>query len=138
MIMEHTAKLRVLIADDNRATAYGYGKFLELRGYEVKVVLNGLAALDEVRTFRPDALLLDVRMPGMSGFDVVHAIRQQPGFESTLIIIVSGCVDAEETIESNKGSADYYLLKPIDLSELERTLIDWSEARLRPASESQV
>jgi CheY-like chemotaxis protein len=116
--MQEAAKARVLIADDNRATAFAFGKLLESHGYTARVVLNGLAAMDVLREFQPQIVLLDIGMPGMDGCQVTRQIRREPGLESVLIVIISGHGQESDKARSTQAGADHHLVKPIDFDEL--------------------
>jgi CheY-like chemotaxis protein len=122
-------KARVLIADDNRTTAFAFGKLLESHGFTVRVVLNGLAAMDVLREFQPQIVLLDIGMPGMDGCEVTQQIRREPGFESMLIVIISGHGQETDKARSKTAGADYHLVKPIDFDELWAILAKGHEPR---------
>jgi CheY-like chemotaxis protein len=113
-----SAKARILVADDNRTTALAFGKLLESHGHTVRVVLNGLAAMDVLREFQPQIVLLDIGMPGMDGCEVTQQIRQEPGFESVLIVIISGHGQESDKARSKQAGANHHLVKPINFDEL--------------------
>lgn len=73
--MEHVAHLRVLVVDDEAPIAAMVSKLLEGKGYRVEVASDGLAALQAVRTFRPDLVILDVMMPKENGYRVSRKIK---------------------------------------------------------------
>src|SRR5215212_9157167 len=83
-------RLRVLVADDERDTAVMLAAILRDEGDEVHTVLRGDEVLDVVRLFRPDALILDLNLPGMSGYAIAHEIRERYGAIAPLMIAVSG------------------------------------------------
>ena len=114
----NTAAVRVLIADDNRPTAFTFGRILEARGYSTRVVLNGLAALDMLKEFCPDVVMLDIGMPALDGCEVIRRIKTEPGFESMPIVVISGRSQPSDKAEAIEAGASYYLVKPIDFDEL--------------------
>jgi CheY-like chemotaxis protein len=122
-MMSTHAPLRVLVADDNRATAFTLGKALEKRGNVVEVVLNGLAAMDVVRQFKPNVALVDIGMPGIDGHEVTRRIRREPGFEQIPIIVISAHGRHEDFERSLDAGANRHLVKPVDFDEL-WTLLD--------------
>ena len=124
-----TAAVRVLIADDNRPTAFTFGKALELRGYTTRVVLNGLAALDMLKEFRPDVVMLDIGMPAMDGYEVIRHIRHEPGFECVPVVVISGRSGESDKAEAIQAGANHYLVKPVDFDELWALL-----AKMAPSS----
>lgn len=89
---------------------------LELEGYEVDVLSSGLNAIEHIRTFSPDLILLDIMLPGMSG----TAIYQQLSKENSRIpvIFLTAKNDVKDKIEGLKLGADDYITKPFDLEEL--------------------
>jgi CheY-like chemotaxis protein len=126
--MSSAASLRILIADDNRATAFTFGKVLEKLGHRVEVVLNGLAAMDVVRQFKPQVALVDIGMPGIDGHEVTRQIRNEPGFEHIRIFIVSGRNGSDDIAMSKEAGADDYLVKPIDYDKLRALLAEAAES----------
>jgi CheY-like chemotaxis protein len=68
-------RFRVLVADDNCDAATSLAMLLELSGYEVEVAFDGLAALKLAERWPPDAAILDIRMPGLNGYEVARALR---------------------------------------------------------------
>ena len=108
-------KLRVLIADDDRDTAVMMAAILRDEGDEVHTVLRGDEVLDVVRLFRPDAVMLDLNLPGMSGYAVAHEIRERHGTVAPLLIAISGVwKDAGERLAGRAMGFDHYLIKPCD------------------------
>ena len=113
-----TTGTRILIADDKRATAFTLGKLLESHGHEVRVVLNGLAAMDGVRDFQPRIVLLDIGMPGMDGHEVTQQIRREFGNDSMVVAIISGHGEEADKALSRRAGANYHLTKPINFDDL--------------------
>jgi CheY-like chemotaxis protein len=116
--------LRVLIADDERDTADGLAVLLQSEGHVVHSVYNGKDVLPAARLFRPDAVVLDVAMPEMSGYAVAQAIRQSfTDMRRPLMIAISGVWKqfADRQIAQQVGF-DHYLEKPADPALLLRIL----------------
>ncbi len=113
-----TANVRVLVADDNWAAAVTLAKILKSRSYSVRAVSNGAAAIEELHDFQPDVVLLDIGMPGIDGHEVTRQIRKEPGFESVMIVIISGRGEESDKAKAVLAGADYYLVKPVDPDEL--------------------
>src|SRR5688572_31117235 len=82
--------LRILIADDDRDAANMLAVLLRDEGHEVHTVLRGDEVMDLVRLMRPDALLLDINMPGMSGYAIAREIKERYAIAAPLIIGISG------------------------------------------------
>src|ERR1700682_4804031 len=81
--------IKVLVADDDRDTVLSLRLLLETEGYAVRGIYNSLAVFDAVRQFEPDAVLLDIGMPDMSGYDVARQLRVQRGDELVLIAVTA-------------------------------------------------
>ena len=108
---------RVLVVDDEETIRLALAKFLRMRGYEVQTAENGLAALAELRQNKYMLMLCDVRMPGMSGLEVVRqAITGDP---ELAIMMLSAVNDAPTATEALAGGATDYLMKPIELADLQ-------------------
>lgn len=111
-----TAARRVLVVDDEVSIRGAIGKFLTARGYEVALAEHGAGALDALQRERFDALLCDVRMPGMSGTDVVpRALELRPDLAVLMLTAVNDAPTATEALAN--GAMDY-LMKPVELDDL--------------------
>lgn len=108
-------RLRVLVADDDRDTAVMLAAILRDEGDEVHTVLRGDEVLDVVRLFRPDAVILDLNLPGMSGYALAHEIRERHGAVAPMLIAISGVwKDTSERLAGQAMGFDHYLVKPCD------------------------
>jgi DNA-binding response OmpR family regulator len=111
---------RILVVDDEPDAVELLQEFLTSKGYEVLTASGGEAALRKVKEERPHLILLDVRMPGMSGLDVLRQVRQ---FDREVGVIMVTAVNEEETgRESLRLGAFDYVVKPLNLEYLERSL----------------
>jgi len=111
--------LRVLVADDDRDTANVLAAILRDEGHDVHIALRGDEVNEIDRLIRPDALVLDINMPGMSGYAVAREIRQRRGLLAPLLIAISGAwkESAEQRLAQEMGF-DHYLRKPCEPAEL--------------------
>ena len=115
--------LRVLIADDDRDTASMLAAILRDEGHDTHVVLRGDEVLEIDRLVRPDAVILDVNMPGMSGFAVAREIRSRRGIAAPLLIAISGQWTRKEDQQLGEGVGfDHYLLKPCEPGQIVQLL----------------
>ena len=115
--------LRVLIADDERDTASMLAAILRDEGHETHAVLRGDEVLEIDRLVRPDVVILDVNMPGMSGFAVAREIRTRRGIAAPLLIAISGKWTRKEDQQLGEVIGfDRYLLKPCEPAEIIRIL----------------
>ncbi|GBE65412.1 hypothetical protein MFM001_18740 [Mycobacterium sp. MFM001] len=126
---QHDDRELVLIADDN-ADMRAHLERIVSAHWRTVLVADGEAALRTTRELRPDAVVTDVMMPRLDGFDFVAAIRADPELAGTPILMLSARAGAEAVSEGYAGGADDYLPKPFRSQEL----IDRLAARLSAAS----
>jgi DNA-binding response OmpR family regulator len=107
---------RVLVVEDDEAIAQGLIFNLERKGYEVAAAHDGEDALARIRDGRFDLVLLDVRLPGIDGFEVCQRLRREGNFTPILMLTARGQPD--DVIFGLKMGADDYVVKPFDLAEL--------------------
>jgi CheY-like chemotaxis protein len=119
--------LRVLLVEDHPDTAYMEAAILESEGHAVEVASNGLAAIEKACATRPDAILLDIGLPGCSGFEVAERVRQA-GLRDTLIIAVTGYGQERDLRQAREAGIDGHLLKPVDCEKLCRLLAEHRRA----------
>jgi len=112
----------VLVVDDDPAIREFVSDILELEGYEVRLAEDGFAALAQIATDRPDCVLLDVMMPGMSGHEVLAAIRTADGGPQLPVIVLTAAADEAQSWQAWSGGVDYVLAKPFDAEQLLRFL----------------
>ncbi len=106
---------RILLVEDERAIAESLRYALEKEGYDVVEASDGSKALDLARTGSPDLVLLDVMLPGMSGFEVCRILRQE---SSVPILILTARADEPDRIAGLDLGADDYITKPFSLREV--------------------
>ncbi len=121
--------MKILVVDDHQDTAISLARLLERAGAEVTTVHDGITALDRAATFRPDAVLLDLGLPGCDGFEVARRIRAKDG-DRVLIIATSGYGTENDRARSAAAGCDEHLLKPVDFDRLRALL---SSGRPGPA-----
>jgi len=102
----------VLVADDDPDILELVVLRLELSGYRTIAAHDGEQALAAVREQRPTLCILDVQMPKMSGFDVLHSIRADPELEGIPVILLTASVQDQDVIKGLESGADDYLRKP--------------------------
>ncbi|MBC8554434.1 MAG: response regulator [Candidatus Brocadiales bacterium] len=112
---------KILVVDDEVKACELLKRFLEMKGYEVITSNNGEDAIEKVKNENPDAMLLDIRMPGMEGTEVLRRVRE---FDKDVGIIMVTAVK-EEAIgkEAIEAGADEYITKPIDFNYLDTTIL---------------
>ena len=119
--------LRVLIVDDNRDVADSTALLLRAAGCNVDLAYDGEEAIRSVRALRPDAVLLDIGLPKIDGYQVAEHIRGEHG---PLLIALSGYGQDEHRLRSKHAGFDYHIVKPIDPVELTGLLASlWSSRK---------
>jgi putative two-component system response regulator len=109
---------RVLVADDHEPTRIGMRDLLECAGHVVTTASTGREALLKAAEERPDVILLDVMMPGMTGTSVCNALKRDPATRLTPVVLISGSGDRGTRLHGLEAGADDFLNKPIDPDEL--------------------
>lgn len=108
--------MRLLIVEDNERLACTLVDLLDENGYDHDVVFDGLSGYDYACNGSYDAIILDVMLPGMNGFDILKKLRQQN--ISTPVLILTAKSELEDRIHGLDYGADYYLTKPFNNEEL--------------------
>jgi DNA-binding NtrC family response regulator len=109
-------KTRVLLVDDEKEFVDALAERLSMRDYDVTTALRGDEALDKLRQYNFDVVILDVRMPGIGGNEVLHEIKRIKPL--TEVIMLTGHATVESAIEGMKQGAYDYLIKPCESENL--------------------
>jgi putative two-component system response regulator len=113
----------VLIVDDEYIGRETLQSVLEGEGYDLEMAENGPQAIEKAKQLLPDVILLDVMMPGMTGFEVCQRIRSDPQIAEIPIIILTALDDRESLLNALKAGADDFISKPFDRYELRARLL---------------
>jgi CheY-like chemotaxis protein len=113
---------RILVVDDDRATADTLALLIRTLGCEAKAVYSGQAAVDLIATFEPDMALIDIGMPQRDGYDTVTGIRQQPGGKHVILVAVTGWSRDEDKRRAYEAGFDLHVTKPMRLETLKELL----------------
>jgi DNA-binding response OmpR family regulator len=108
----------ILVVDDDRDVAQSIELSLRRRGYRVTLAHSGVEALKTLRRYRPDIVILDILMPGMSGLEVCRHLRTDPNTVGLPIIFLTARGQEQDRIDGLRAGADDYLSKPFSLEEL--------------------
>ena len=108
------ATRRVLVADDNQDAAESLRLLLELAGHEVRVAHDGPGALEAAAEFRPDAVLLDIGMPGLNGYEVAARLRAFDWGAAPVLVAITGWGQEHDRRLALDAGFDHHLTKPID------------------------
>lgn len=132
---------RVLIVEDNNDQAQSLARLLQLMGHETRIAGDGPSALEILGQFAADLALIDVGLPGMSGYDVARSIRSRLEYRHTMLVAQTGWGRDEDRQRAREAGFDHHLVKPID-HQILRKILDGSEelpqARGRAADQQQL
>ena len=112
--MAASAARRILVVDDNRDAVDALAMMLKLGGNDVEIAYEGMAALATAQSFVPDAVVLDIGLPGIDGYEVARRLRARPETAGALIVAVTGYGQKEDRERSLAAGFDHHLVKPIE------------------------
>jgi CheY-like chemotaxis protein len=113
---------RVLVVDDNLDSAETMAEMLKLWGHDVRTAYDGPGALEAARAHQPDAVLLDLGLPLMDGYETARRLRQE-GLAGKLLIAVTGFGGAEDRRRAAEAGFDTHLTKPVSPEALRELLL---------------
>jgi CheY-like chemotaxis protein len=114
--------LRVLVVDDNHASAQTMGWMIELLGHEVRLAHDGQNAIETAKDFLPQVVLLDIGLPGKNGYEVCEQMKTLPELQKTLFIAQTGWGQDEHRRRSQEAGFQHHLVKPVSIQTLEPLL----------------
>jgi PAS domain S-box-containing protein len=117
-----SSALRLLIVDDNRDAAETLGMYLEAAGHHIDIAFDGADALARAAAIRPDAFLLDVGLPDMSGYALARHLRALPETRGAVMIAITGYGSKSDRDNSADAGIDHHLTKPVDAPQLQAIL----------------
>jgi CheY-like chemotaxis protein len=109
-----TRGARVLMVEDNPDAAESLFMILEILGHHVRMVHDGMAALEAARANVPDIALVDIGLPGMDGYDLARAVRRDPALKGVVLVALTGYGQPEDRDRAMAAGFDYHLVKPVD------------------------
>ena len=109
---------RILVVDDNQDSADSSAMVMELMGHATATAYSGEQALEVGESFQPDVMLLDIGLPGMSGYDVARRVRAEDWGRDVVLIAVTGWGQEDDRRKSAESGFNHHLVKPIDTVEL--------------------
>ena len=105
----------LLVVDDNVDSAESLAMLLDISGFETRVANDGLAALDAVQAKLPKAIILDISMPGIDGYEVARRLRARYASDELQLIGLSGYGDADSRRQADAAGFDHLLVKPVNV-----------------------
>ena len=110
---EQQKRRRLMVIDDNKDAAESMSMLFELWGHEVICVYDGHTALETAAKFRPDAVFLDIGLPGMDGYEIAERLREIPQATRTVLVAITGYGQDEDRRRSREAGIDHHLVKPV-------------------------
>ncbi|CCD37090.1 multi-sensor hybrid histidine kinase [Candidatus Paraburkholderia kirkii UZHbot1] len=114
---------RILLVDDNADAALALSMLLEALGHQVCTEHDGPRALASIDEFRPDVVVLDIGLPGMSGFEVAREMRQRQATRDALLLALTGWSSDADRQNALDAGFDYHLTKRVTIADLEAALV---------------
>jgi DNA-binding response OmpR family regulator len=127
--------VRLLVVDDNVDAADAIGTLLALEGFDVGTAHDPEAAMECARAEDPDVILLDIGLPGMTGYELARKLRAPPVATRAKLVAITGYGQAADTDTAREAGFDGYLVKPVDLAQL-KSSIETLLAREAPRSDA--
>ena len=119
------AKIKILIAEDDKDTVELYRKGLAEDLFEMRFTLNGKETLDLYEEWRPDIIVLDIVMPVMTGYSVLKEIREKRNDRTTKIVMATSLKKRHDIIDCSKLGIHGYIIKPFQYNEIGSIIIDY-------------
>jgi len=110
---------RVLIVEDNADAAESLMMLLELLGHRVRMLPDGVAALEAARANPPDVMLVDIGLPGLDGYEVARRVRRDPAIRHVVLVALTGYGREEDKQRAMAAGFDYHIVKPVNIDALE-------------------
>ena len=104
----------ILIVDDNKITTKLLHRYLDANGYEATEAYDGIECLEKVAERHPDAIVLDVMMPRLDGYQTATKLKENPETANIPIVIVTALNDVQNQLKAIESGADDFLNKPIE------------------------
>jgi PAS domain S-box-containing protein len=120
---------RVLVVDDNVDAADAIATLLQFSGYDIEVAHDPQAALEAAARERPDLVLLDIGLPGMTGYEVAQRIRDGDGGRRTKIVALTGYGQEQDNEQAKAAGFSAYLVKPVDADQLTALVNELTDQR---------
>src|SRR5215469_3145830 len=113
---------RILIVEDDRLSLVVLRQLLTAQGYEILHSSEGRDGINRARNERPDLIVMDIKLPDISGFDATLLLKKDDQTKGIPIIAVTACVTPEDKATALKSGCDAYVAKPVNISNLLRTV----------------
>ena len=130
-----TASRKIVIVEDEPSAADVFEEMMRVSGYQVVKIHSSSAAMSVIRAELPDAILLDIMMPDISGIEVLRFMRREPSLKHIPVVIVSARTLPSDIRAGMEAGATAYLTKPVGFQELRETVNEVIRAAETPGTE---
>jgi DNA-binding response OmpR family regulator len=127
--------MRVLVVDDNVDAANSLARLLKLRSHNVWLAHDGPSALEAADRFQPDAVLLDLGLPRINGYEVARRLREADPENKLLLVAVSGYGSESNRVQASEVGFNHYFVKPLEIDDLLRVLSRGGNGHARGAAD---
>ena len=117
-LTERTSSRRILVVEDNLDAVRSLVALLRQMGHQVEFAINGYAAIEAARAYRPEVVLLDLGLPGMDGFELCRRLRKEPGLQGTRVIALTAYGQDQYRDRALEAGCELHVLKPISPARL--------------------
>ncbi len=131
LAIENQESLRVLVVDDNVDAVTTLAMLVQAAGHDVRKAYHGSAVLEAALDYRPNLVLLDIGLPGLTGYEVAQQLRQQPALQNTVLVAMTGYGQESDRQRSREAGFDYHLVKPAAFGKVLEILAIITERLLR-------
>ncbi len=115
---KQTDSIRILYVEDAAVIRDTIARLLELKGYKVAYAKNGKEGVEKTLSWKPDLILMDLRMPVMDGYKAITQIKSDPRTKHLPVFVVSAWSSKKERVQAHTAGADEFFVKPPDLDKL--------------------
>ncbi len=122
MVRNAANPIRVLYVEDDKTLQLSVSKMLEILGYQVACADNGKLGVEKAESWKPDIILIDVRMPVMNGPTAIQVLRSKPDTANIPIFVLSAYTDAKTRATCKEAGADKFFAKPPDLRKIDTVI----------------
>ncbi|RLC77182.1 MAG: hypothetical protein DRJ03_13210 [Chloroflexi bacterium] len=122
-------KLKILVVDDDQNLVTSVSEALNFVGYQVTTACNGIEGIEQARLEKPDAIVLDIMMPVMDGYQACQILKNDPATRNIPIIMLTSKGETSDRIQGFEAGIDQYLTKPFEINELKARLASLVQSR---------
>ena len=122
-------RMNILIVDDDKDSAMTLGWLVEMLGQDYKLAHTGQEALDMAPDYNPNLVLMDISLPGMTGYEACQKMRENPALANTIIAAQTGWGEEQHRQKTKEAGFDHHLVKPVSVANLKELLESIQKAK---------